>query len=313
MTDDILDPEERDLPLEPRLADAARAYNPPPSTPREAMWARIEAARRQAGGAPVAPIAAPAALASDTKVIPIDAARGRRSHVRTWIVLAGTLAAGIAIGVVGTRGGSDTQSVANTPPAAIDSMRGDSGTTPATSTATLRAPSTQHVATTPKARDEDGPRPIAPPRPVGPGNIPPRSEERAPQYASRYPERASSGAGSLYHAAAVQTLSQAEALLVAWRVDAPRDTAAARQLGAWARDVLGSTRLLLDSPAASDPRLRELLNDLELVLAQIVQLSGAPLTEEERALLERSVRARDLLPRIRSAVPAGSTGAATTI
>jgi hypothetical protein len=312
MTDDILDPEERDLPLEPRLADAARAYNPPPSTPREAMWARIEAARRQAGGAPVAPIAAPAALASDTKVIPIDAARGRRSHVRTWIVLAGTLAAGIAIGVVGTRGpGNET--VASNPPVVIDSVRRDSTIVPATSTATLRAPSTQHVATTPKARDEDGPRPIAPPRPVGPGNIPPRSEERAPQYASRYPERASSGAGSLYHAAAVQTLSQAEALLVAWRVDAPRDTASARQVGRWARDVLGSTRLLLDSPAASDAQLRALLDDLELVLAQIVQLSGAPLTAEERALLERSVRDRNLIPRIRSAVPAGQSAGATAI
>jgi hypothetical protein len=117
----------------------------------------------------------------------------------------------------------------------------------------------------------------------------------------------------MYQLAAVQTLSQAEALLVAWRTDAPRDTAAALQLGRWARDVLGSTRLLLDSPAASDPRLRALLDDLELVLAQIVQLSGAPLTDAERTLLERSVRERDLLPRIRSAVPAGQPGSAVSI
>ena len=339
MIDDIINPEERDVPLEPRLAEAARAYNPPPATPREAMWERIAAARAEAHKAPAAPvIASTPTIAPDTRVVSIDAARARRRPARTWAILAGTLAAGIALGVFGGRlvrdpAGREPQV------ARIDSVRAttpvDSGTTPTTP----RSPQVE-VADSDASGPLVGPKqppvgPIAPQRGMSSGTgmvasgrgappntntardrdrtITPRLRLESPTREPRYgltPER---GTSTLYHAAAVQTLSQAEALLVAWRVDAPRDTAAARQLGTWARDVLGSTRLLLDSPAASDPRLRELLDDLELVLAQIVQLSGAPLTDEERALLERSVRARDLLPRIRSAVPAGSTGNATAI
>ena len=41
-----------------------------------------------------------------------------------------------------------------------------------------------------------------------------------------------------------------------------------------ARSLLGTNRLLLDSPVATDPRMRQLLEDLELVLAQIAQLSA---------------------------------------
>jgi hypothetical protein len=113
----------------------------------------------------------------------------------------------------------------------------------------------------------------------------------------------------LYQVAAMQTLVQAEALLTTYRRadQGQRDAEALRQAARWSRDVLSSTRLLLDSPAARDPRLRQLLTDLELVLAQIVQLSGAPLQAGERELIERALRDRDLLPRLRSAVPAGAT------
>ena len=99
MTDDILNPDERDVPLEPRLQDAARAYNPPPATPREAMWAKIAEARAAARTSEGAPAVAP--VAPETRVIPIDAARARRRPTRTWAILAGTLAAGIALGVFG--------------------------------------------------------------------------------------------------------------------------------------------------------------------------------------------------------------------
>ena len=40
----------------------------------------------------------------------------------------------------------------------------------------------------------------------------------------------------------------------------------------WARPLLTRTRLLLGSPAAGDPELRALLDDLEIVLVQIAQL-----------------------------------------
>jgi hypothetical protein len=51
--------------------------------------------------------------------------------------------------------------------------------------------------------------------------------------------------------------------------------------------------------------MRTLFTDLELILAQIVQISGTPLQARERELIEDAMRDRDLLPRIRSAVPSG--------
>jgi hypothetical protein len=117
----------------------------------------------------------------------------------------------------------------------------------------------------------------------------------------------------LYHLAAVQTLGQAEALLTAYRASggSARDSIATRTLGGWAREVLGSTRLLIDSPAGSDPKIRVLLDDIELVLVQIVRLSGTPLDSTDRVLIDDALRDRDLLPRIRTAVPAGAADAGT--
>jgi hypothetical protein len=116
---------------------------------------------------------------------------------------------------------------------------------------------------------------------------------------------------TLYRAAAVQTLVQAEALLTAYRgsAGASRDPEAMQQAARWARDVLSSTRLLLDSPAGRDPQMHMLFADLELILAQIVQLSGTPLQARERELIDRAMRDRDLLPRLRSAVPSGLAAA----
>lgn len=115
----------------------------------------------------------------------------------------------------------------------------------------------------------------------------------------------------LYRLAATQTLTQAEALLTAFRSPQQSRTDT-RQLGTWGRQVLGSTRLLMDSPAGNDPALRALLNDLELVLVQIIQLSGAELDATDRALIEGALDNSDLLPRIRTAVPAGVPGDAAS-
>jgi hypothetical protein len=114
----------------------------------------------------------------------------------------------------------------------------------------------------------------------------------------------------LYRMAAAQTLTQAEALLTAFRASAPQQSAVdMRQLGTWGRQVLGSTRPLIDSPAGQDPQLRALLDDLELVLVQLIQLSGGELNATDRALVEGALEHSDLLPRIRNAVPAGTSGA----
>jgi hypothetical protein len=129
--------------------------------------------------------------------------------------------------------------------------------------------------------------------------------------AAHPPVSDSEARANLYRLAAVQTLGQAEALLTAYRTGGTpvRSDATTRQLGSWAREVLGSTRLLIDSPAGADAQLRPLLNDIELVLVQIVRLSGTPLDSADRALIDRALRDRDLLPRLRTAVPAGTADA----
>jgi hypothetical protein len=65
-------------------------------------------------------------------------------------------------------------------------------------------------------------------------------------------------------------------------------------------ELLQTTRLLLDSPVASDPRMHALLEDLELVLVQVAGLE--PRTREDLSLIRDAVSQRDLVPRLRSAV-----------
>ena len=104
---------------------------------------------------------------------------------------------------------------------------------------------------------------------------------------------------ALYTQAADEHLGQAEALLTAARsAAAPGAMDAAMQ--AWARDLLADTRLLIDSPAAADPARRRLLQDLELPLAQIVQLPAAGSGDDQR-MVQRSLQRGELLTRIRSA------------
>jgi hypothetical protein len=106
-----------------------------------------------------------------------------------------------------------------------------------------------------------------------------------------------------YRLAAVQHLSRTEALLTTFRAEAGRGTTDPAVAG-WADDLLTQTRLLLDSPAADDPRLRALLEDLELVLAQIARLPRQnPDTEVD--LAERAIERSRVLPRMRTLVPAG--------
>jgi hypothetical protein len=126
-------------------------------------------------------------------------------------------------------------------------------------------------------------------------------------------DTAATDAGKLYRLVAVGTLGQAEALLTAYRADTAmhRDPAASQQLALWGRQVLSSTRLLLDSPAGDDPQFRRLLDDLELVLVQIIRSTGTELDASERALIEHALKERNLLPRIRTVVPAGGAAAET--
>ena len=111
------------------------------------------------------------------------------------------------------------------------------------------------------------------------------------------------GRDLLYRVAATQYLSRTEAFLTGFRADLRAGRADARFTGQ-ARDLLTTTRLLLDSPAADDPRSRALLEDLELVLVQISQLATGRDTHDAD-LITQGMDQRNLLPKLRSAIPAG--------
>lgn len=93
-------------------------------------------------------------------------------------------------------------------------------------------------------------------------------------------------------------LGQTAALLVGLPSDGSR--ADGTNIGR-AKDLLSTTRMLLDSPAASDPRLRVLLEDLELVLAQVVRLQAGQ-SGDELDFIRQALEQRDVMPRLRTAV-----------
>lgn len=273
------------------------AYNPPPETPVEAIWEGIREGRGKAAGG----------------VVPIAS----RRRFLPWLAVAAVLVAGIALGRISMRQASESAAPSGpaiatrteTPPAG----RGDdaapeedpraSETPAAGDAAPSAAPGAEEAgagalaAATGSRTDAPGAgrevRGADPTRPARP--------EPAPQEATR-PSRPAS-AHDLYHLASVQMLAQAEALLVDYRTGraAGRDDAA--EIGRWAREVLASTRLLLDSRAARDLQMRALLEDLELVLAQIVHHAGADPIEGE--MIDRTIEEQDLIPRLRMAIPSG--------
>jgi hypothetical protein len=107
------------------------------------------------------------------------------------------------------------------------------------------------------------------------------------------------GSGLAYRLAAAQYLTRTEALLTGFRTET-RVGEPAAQFAAQARDLLGTTRLMLDSPAAADVRLRALLEDLELVLAQIAQLPARGDLEDVQVITHQ-LEQRSVLLRLRSA------------
>jgi hypothetical protein len=108
-----------------------------------------------------------------------------------------------------------------------------------------------------------------------------------------------------YRLATVEHLSQSEAFLTLFRASVGSG-GQERLASATARGLLATNRLLLDSPAGRDRRTRVLLEDLELVLAEIAQLApGAPAGDRE--LIREDLQRGGVLSRLRTVVPAGTT------
>jgi hypothetical protein len=114
-----------------------------------------------------------------------------------------------------------------------------------------------------------------------------------------------------YRLAMLQHLAGTEAMLISFRTAAKTGEVDA-QLTKWARDLLTTTRLMQASPAATDPTMKRLLDDLELVLVQIAHYTA---TGEHRAeeldLIEHSIERRGVLPKLRTTIPSGNLPAGT--
>ena len=105
-----------------------------------------------------------------------------------------------------------------------------------------------------------------------------------------------------YGLVVAQHVTSAEALLTSFRTQ-PQDTIDP-EIVDWARDLLADTRLLLDSPAADDPNVARLLEDLELIIAQISRMS-AP-SREEREIIRDGLNKTEMMPRLRASQSAGT-------
>jgi hypothetical protein len=103
-----------------------------------------------------------------------------------------------------------------------------------------------------------------------------------------------------YRLAVVDHVAGSEAMITAFRTSARRGDVDV-QLAKWSRDLLGETRLLESSAPSDDATMKRLLEDLELVLAQIVQYTNrgthAP---DDLDLIEQSIRRRAVMSNLRN-------------
>ena len=209
-------------PFDERLREAARDYNSPPETPRDLMWQRIVAARREETER------TERTEKTEPRILPFRPLR----FLRPLVGVAALLAIGVGLG-------------------------------------RLTAPTE--------------PRPTA----VVVSDTSPRVSDMA------------------YRLATTEHLSQSEAFLTLFR-SSVHQPGTERLASGTARQLLATNRLLLDSPAGSDNRTRVLLQDLELVLAQIAQLAGRP-SSPDLELITEGLDDNGVMSRLRTAVPSGTS------
>jgi len=267
------------------LKKTAQGYNAPPArVPREEMWAAIQA-KRAAG---------PRVVYGGGATYVVGQ---RRFGTKVWLGAAAAamllVATGVGIGrwTATPNGPADATSLPSQPVVVTSPANTGSESTPA-STSKASTPSAVASGVTEKGSRERGP--------AGRVNV-----VTPPSGSVANGNPAMPGSSSAYQLTAVQHLSEAEALLTSFRARSTVDQQMDAQLGAWARQLLSNTRLLLDSPVANDPQRRPLLEDLELVLVQIVQLSPGS-TPQDRELIEKTLQQDHVMTRLRTAIPAGA-------
>ena len=271
---------ERNDRIDELLNEGARDYNQPGAVPRDEMWARIEASRR----------ARPAQTAQ-----PLQASRSSRPMwVWSSVGIAAALILAVGIGI-GRRVGRAVPGAQQ--PLATNAV----ATAPKDST---RVPPEQPV-TSVASRDSI----IGKLREQTRGTDRRAHELVASEQPSAGPQPAISNLA--YHLVVLQHLAGSEAMITAFRTAARRGEMDA-QLSAWARELLSTTRMLESSAATQDPTMKRLLEDLDLVIAQIVQyVTHGTNNSEELDLIEQSITTRGVITKLRGTVSARTSAAGT--
>lgn len=109
----------------------------------------------------------------------------------------------------------------------------------------------------------------------------------------------------VYRVAAMPYLTRTEALLTSFRAESKSGKVDAN-FAVQAQDLLVTTRLMLNSPAARDPRLASLLQDLETMLVQIAQLPAGN-DRNDVNLINQGLDQRSVMLRLRAVSPTPGT------
>jgi hypothetical protein len=251
MDDDVRDEQPLDAVIRER---AMRDYHAPPPTPREAIWAELEARiasedNARAGAGPAAP--------------PLEVERARRLHLRPRP----------AAGGIASSGWSGTRWVGLAVAASATLLLG-----------------------------------------VGIGRMTAPARQGSDPAAAAAAPAPGMGETAGVRVVAATHLAASESLLSFVQADA-RTGRFDQTVGRWGRALLVETRLLLDSEAGRDPALRDLLEDLELILAQVAVLADTEAPErgrEELRLIARGMRDQDMMTRLQTALPGVASGLSGT-
>jgi hypothetical protein len=286
--------------LDDQMRHLAQTYNEPPATPRDAMWARIEAAR------------------AGTGVVAIGHAR-RTYWLRMAAGIAALLVVGIGIGRLTNDVGRATPTVvASTDSAPAAEPRSDqpvamvaSMDQPSDATADDAASPSQGVGVSNRVRAtrDERIRALRAGRATG--------RQALANYGVPRGVQGAVGDGnemSTYRLAVLEHMARAEVLLTSFLAESrssPSDMRTAAQFAALSRDLLKTTRLLLATHGTEDRALTRLLEDLELVLMQISQY-GSEGRRSDLDALNQSLDRRNVLPKLRSTIPAGASASSGT-
>jgi hypothetical protein len=243
---------------------AARDYNEPGATPREDLWARIQAERQHETGTAARPLGA------------------RKRWAAAGIAAAAVLAVGIVIGRRIERSATPkAHTVAKSAPSVTVPRPAQAITQP-------RESIVAELRTETRKTDE--------------------SARRLAENDARNPAAAESD-NLAYRLVLLRHLSGSEAMITAFRSSARKGEVDA-EIADWSRELLGTTRMLEHSPAAQDPTMKRLLEDLDLVIVQIARYATTGKSNpDDLDLIEQSITKRGVLTKLRStarAFPAGT-------